>query len=111
MLESPKRRPKALALLSHSLALDPRWSMRIEHGIQSIDGILALLNKRDATPTCYVISEDRLLDGNFVPLRDAVTRVVGSGMGSVLSCIPGKLAYYEGESPGTRYILERRKAL
>jgi hypothetical protein len=29
-------------------------------------------------------------------------------MGTLLSCIPGKLAYYEGEGPSDRCILERR---
>ncbi len=40
-------------------------------------------------------------------LTDALAAVVGRGFGTILVCIPGSLAYYEGEDPGERYILER----
>jgi len=30
-------------------------------------------------------------------LESALESVVGNGMGTILSCIPGKLAYFEGE--------------
>jgi hypothetical protein len=38
-------------------------------------------------------------------LLAALELVIGSGLGTVISCIPGKLAYYEGELPGDRYVL------
>jgi len=28
-------------------------------------------------------------------------------MGAFVSCIPGKLGYFESEEPGERYVLER----
>jgi hypothetical protein len=28
-------------------------------------------------------------------------------MGTFVSCIPGRLAYFEAEGPGQRYVLER----
>jgi len=40
--------------------------------------------------------------------RGALEEVMGHGMGTLLSSIPGKLAYYEGEGPSDRCILERR---
>jgi hypothetical protein len=33
--------------------------------------------------------------------------VVGSSSGTFVSCIPGRLAYFEGEDPGARFILLR----
>jgi hypothetical protein len=36
--------------------------------------------------------------------------VLGMGDGVVLSCIPGKLAYYESEDASGRYILSRSSA-
>ena len=42
-----------------------------------------------------------------MPLHDALNDVVGSSDGTFVSCIPGKLAYFEGEEPNERYILER----
>jgi len=29
------------------------------------------------------------------------------GNGTLLSCIPGRLGYFEGEDPGERYVLAR----
>jgi hypothetical protein len=37
----------------------------------------------------------------------ALDAVVGRGMGAFLSCIPGRLAFFEAEGPGERYILDR----
>ena len=42
-------------------------------------------------------------------LLDALKRIVGSGMGTVLSCIPGRLAFVETEDE--RFILERHNPL
>jgi hypothetical protein len=41
-------------------------------------------------------------------LRDAINQILGVGHGTLLSCVPGRLGYFEGEDPGERYILERR---
>ena len=43
------------------------------------------------------------------PLVDALTEVVGKGMGTVLSCIPGRLVFVETEDE--RFILERPDVL
>jgi hypothetical protein len=55
---------------------------------------------------CYVLSEDGALDGKELLLADALGQILGRGMGTFLSCIPGKLAYFEDEDG--RWILERR---
>jgi hypothetical protein len=41
-----------------------------------------------------------------IDLTHALETVIGRGMGTFLSCIPGKLAYFEDED--CRWILERR---
>jgi len=40
-------------------------------------------------------------------LAEAVEKVLGMGMGTFISCIPGKLAYFEGEDENERLLLER----
>ena len=40
-------------------------------------------------------------------LRAALEKTVGTGSGTIISCIAGKLAYFEGEEQNQRYILER----
>jgi hypothetical protein len=51
------------------------------------------------------MSEQTELDGSLMPVADALNRVVGHGCGTFLSCVPGKLGYYEGEDPEERYLL------
>jgi hypothetical protein len=45
-----------------------------------------------------------------MPLDAALEGVYCGDMGAIISCIPGKLAYYEGEDHGERYILDRQDA-
>jgi hypothetical protein len=71
---------------------------------------LKLLRAHGAPADCYVLSEKKDLDGHTVPLEAALDAVVGRGMGALLSCIPGRLGYFEGEVSGERYVLERRAA-
>jgi len=51
---------------------------------------------------------------NFASVRRQTTRVaaaldaiVGAGFGTLVSCVPGRLGYFEGEGQGKRYLLER----
>jgi hypothetical protein len=53
------------------------------------------------------VSEIEELDGRILPLSNALNATFGMGLGTVLSCIPGALAYFEGERPGDRAIFER----
>jgi hypothetical protein len=54
-----------------------------------------------------LLAEDPALDGREFPLEEALNAVVGRGMGAFVSCLRGRLAYFEGEEPGERYLLER----
>jgi hypothetical protein len=65
--------------------------------------------RKGAPDTCYVISEDDDLDGKEMPLAEALKTIIGRGIGTFLSCVPGRLAYFEDEE--CRWILERKKAL
>ena len=42
-------------------------------------------------------------------LSEALAEVIGRGMGTFISCLPGKLAYFEGEERNERYICHREK--
>lgn len=71
-----------------------------------------LLKKRGAGNMCYVMtSAESDIDGEEIPLKKALEDLIWSGMPFIISCIPNKLAYYQGEqaygSP-QRYILKRQ---
>ncbi|PYU66935.1 MAG: hypothetical protein DMG49_20465 [Acidobacteria bacterium] len=55
------------------------------------------------------MSEDPRLDQQELPLVEALKQIVGRGMGTVLSCIPGRLAFVETEDE--RFILQRHGPL
>jgi hypothetical protein len=58
--------------------------------------------------SCHVISTNRELDGRDVDLAVALAGIVGTGDGSLVSCIPGRLGYFEDES--SRFILAKGAA-
>ena len=71
-----------------------------------------MLRRKGAPANCHVMSgvlPD--LDGREVPLFEALSAIVGSGMPSIVICRPSQLAYFEGEHESgapPRYVLERR---
>ncbi len=107
LLESAKSRTKLVNRLPHCHDIDPRYSRLVPVHLQTSEDIHSLLAAEGAPQTCHVVSELSDVDGRDMPLIEALDAVVASGMGTLLSCIAGKLAYYEGEEPGERYILQK----
>jgi hypothetical protein len=91
------------SLLAHFRHLDERYLIRIVPSEQNPSDIL---RSKGAPEICYAVSEDDELDGKEIDLTHALETVIGRGMGTLLWCIPGKLAYFEDED--CRWILERR---
>jgi hypothetical protein len=96
----------------HALAdpddLDERWAVLIPPSEQTADRIYKMLKKGGAPEVCHVTSEIVECDNRDMKLFEAIELVLGMGLGSIISCIPGRLAYYEGEFR-TRFLLDRRK--
>ena len=104
-LKSPKKRAKFLAQFAHFKHLNPKFVVRIPGIQQNPISLLKLLTGKGAGPSCWVMSEDSALDGKEMDLEDALIEIIGRQMGTFLSCIPGRLAFFEDEDG--RYILER----
>jgi len=109
LLGKPKRRGDITREFAHFKHLDPRRIVSISPSAQHFENIYELLRRKGAPEVCYGFSEWDEIDGKTLPLRDALKMVVGSGMGTFLSCLPGRLGYFEGEVMKTRYILELAK--
>jgi hypothetical protein len=107
LLASERGRDKLRRALAHFGALDGRFARRLPGADQTPAGIGRLLRARGAPPDCVLLAEDGALDGRAMLLDDALHAVVGRGMSAFISCIAGRLAYFEGESTGERYLLER----
>src|SRR2546426_1322176 len=107
LLGSSKGRAKLRASLAHFRDLDLRFAQLVPPSNHHALEIEATLRAKGAPDTCHVLSESAALDGRDMPLGSALAEIVGGGMGSFVSCIPGKLGYFESEAAGERYVLER----
>lgn len=107
-LANPKKRRKFVDEFAHhgTYILAPECVRRIEPSQQHPDSIYAILRGLGAPDTCYLISEDSNFDGKEIELLAALKQIVGYGMGTVISCLPGRLGYFEGELR-ERYILQK----
>lgn len=107
LLESKRGRAKLLDGFNHCHDLDPRYAKLLPSNEQSATSIESLLRRKGAPETCYVMSDNRDIDGREMSLSDALTETLGMDAGTLISCVPGKLAYFELEGFDGRYILER----
>jgi hypothetical protein len=109
LIAKPDGRKKLRASLAHFRDLDPDVVMRIPSHQQDASSIQRLLIKEGAPGSCYLVSENGELDAKQMNLELALKLVVGYGFGTLLSCNPGLLGYFEGEGPGDRVILKKTR--
>ena len=102
-LASPKRRQRFLDHLNHCRDIDERYATPLPSNAD----IVAILNANGAPTTCYLLSATETLDGRELPLAEAVAQAEFGGWGTLLSCIPGQLAYYYDECGQRRMLLKR----
>lgn len=102
-LASAKRRPRMLDRLNHCIDLDERYATLVP----SNTDMAALLRARGAPKTCYVLSCTDDIDGQVLPLDEAISAAESGGWGTIISCIPGRLAYYYDECGARRMLLQR----
>jgi hypothetical protein len=112
LFELDKRRGHFLGRFCHDALtyLDPRYVTALKPRNSDPAQIFEFLRSRGAGETCYAISTREDLDGQFLPLAEAIAAAVGFGMPSILSCLPGQLAYLETEQeagPPDRFLLSR----
>ena len=107
-LANPKKRRKFVDEFAHhgTYILAPECLRSIEPSQQNPDSIYAILRGLGAPDACHLISEDTNFDGKEMELLAALKRIIGYGMGTVISCLPGRLGYFEGEVR-ERYILQK----
>ncbi len=109
MVSDSRLRHKFTSQLAHFKDFDPQYRLPIPSNRLFADNIARELDKRHSPKIVFAISEDPALDQKEVPLVQALEQVVGRGMGTILSCLPGRLAFVETEDE--RFILERHDPL
>lgn len=109
MLANPRMHHKFTSQLAHFSDFDSKFRVSIPSNKLFVENIASELRKRHSPNVVFTISEDPALDQKEILLVEALKEIVGSGMGTVLSCIPGRLAFVETEDE--RFILEREDPL
>lgn len=109
MLESKKGRKKLIAGFYHLSDLEEKYATEVPPSQQWAKNIYGMLKVKGSPDVCYMISTNEKLDGKESPLIDVLEEIAGDcNDGTFVSCIAGKLGYYEGESVGARYIFEKK---
>jgi hypothetical protein len=107
LMSEPSRRKRLRAKFSSTFVLLKEKCRTIPGSDQTPAGIYQLLRNSGALEHCYTISEDAEIDGKDADLREMLDRLVGAGFETIVSCVPGKLAYFEGERE--RFILSHTR--
>lgn len=100
---STKTRAQFLDRLNHCSDIDERYAIPLPGGADPI----AELRARGETSGCHVLSDLATIDGRTLTLEEAISTSETAGWGTLISCLPGKLAYYYDECSARRLILER----
>lgn len=108
-LADPKRRKEMLDRLNGDLPYMPGFATAVPGHQDFPLELEKLLLAKGAGHTCYVIADGLKADGRELPLREALNLICMSEYGAILSCVPGRLAYYKPESPGPGLIFERHQ--
>ena len=108
LLNSPKRRREILDRFNHNLDFDPKYAAIVPKELRTLDKMAHLLRAHGAGEMCHVIADALDADGQDLPLREALAEVIAHDFGSVLCCIPGRLAFHKAEAiEQAWYIFER----
>jgi hypothetical protein len=101
-----KRRADILSRLHHAVHLEARYCSRLAGADQFAPKVELMLRQLGAPDTCYVIGGGEL-DGDEMPLAKALSDLIGFQDGAFVSCIPGKLAYYQYEGMNGGHLCQR----
>jgi hypothetical protein len=96
-----KTRAKFISELAHLHDLEYSKFQKVERDEKA--SIRSIIDKRKLTK-CYVISEDKRIDRQFLEIELALERTIGYCMGTILVFGNAEVIYYEGEEPKNRWI-------
>ena len=107
LLSSKKGRAKFRMQIPHSLTLDlnVKYLHKIKNSDQNVLFILNKLREYSSPNLCYVMAEHSKYDQKYMQIDDALKALFSCGIGYIISCIPGRLLYFEAENNNERYFL------
>lgn len=106
-VNSEKGRRKFTSELDHPNFISSEFICEISPSQETVESISKILRNKHAPPICYVISSNGTIDSCELPIDVALEETIGRGSGTVLSFLPGRLAFFENEDGDMRFILKR----
>jgi hypothetical protein len=105
-VKKPKTRKKFINELAHFSSQLDRFEEIKKNEWNVINQKLDRLNE---IADCYVISENREIDGKRMKVDQALSETIGMGMGTLIVFGNAEVVFYEGEGPSDRWIKEVKK--
>jgi len=95
--------------------MHPRFTSEPARGNRDSDSLLKILKKLGAPKECYIIASDdgpnyeaHEFDDSFRSLQDTLENAYREfSHGTILSCVPGKLALFRTAYPFKNFIVHR----
>ena len=92
---------------NYSTEIDPKYVLPIPKNEQSPDKIEKALRRYGKIDICWAMSEHDDHNKKSLPLKDALKDALEQGFVVIVSCIPGKLCFYQAEYAEQKYIIFR----
>jgi len=103
---SEKNRLKFVSDLSHYNFLELSLFSPV-NGVEEKIIIQAAEANKVPHETCYAISENKEIDAQTLSTKEAITKTVGRGLGTILVFGDAEMVFYECETPNVRYISKK----
>jgi hypothetical protein len=100
-----KNRAKFISTLAHTRDLDYSKFRKVEK--REKEFVMEMLSKQKLSK-CYVISENKKIDGLYMNSEKALDSTIGYGMGTILVFGDAEIIFYEGEEPGNSWVSVKR---
>ena len=105
LLSLVQNRKKFCLLLAHNIELNTKYAHPLRKGEDNEEQIYKLLRKYGAPLICHIICENSRYDNTEMNLKEVLHELYARDFGYIISCIPGNLAYYQGEDSFNKVIL------
>jgi hypothetical protein len=109
LIPRPKGRKKLLASLWNGDDFDRTLMIQVNPSERTIQQLLLKLRSLGAPELSHLISARSALDGKDLDLISALKMVFNLAPGTIICCVPGKLAYYENDDRNGNYIIVEHK--
>jgi len=105
LVTTAKGRKKFRNYISHFSDLNANYCVPL-HSFKTYSQLYDRLRSEGSLDMVYIIAANSQYDMQSLSLLDATKQLFSSDISYFISCIPGKLAYYEGEEKNQRYLLK-----